>query len=239
MEDSKKLSKKIIVALDVDTKEKALSLVRQLETAEVFKVGLELFTAEGPTLLEELHRLGKKTFLDLKLHDIPNTVSGAIRSGLKQNIYMMTLHASGGREMMARAAGEAKEQAKKMGRSNPLLLAVTILTSMKNEQLKEIGMEADTDSQVLRLARLAKEAGMDGVVCSPLEIEKIVAEFGKDLLIVAPGIRPSWAAVDDQKRILTPKLALQKGADFMVIGRPITKAQNPGKAFLDIIEELV
>jgi orotidine-5'-phosphate decarboxylase len=151
---------------------------------------------------------------------------------------MLTLHSSGGREMMQRAADAVIEEAEKEGTTKPLLLAVTILTSLKDEQLREIGMEEDTLSQVLKLAKLAKEGGVDGVVCSPQEIEIVKRELGRDFLVVAPGIRPSWAAAHDQKRILTPSLAIQKGADFLVIGRPIIKAESPREAFLKIIEEL-
>lgn len=232
------LAKKIIVALDVDTREQALSLIRQLERAEIFKVGLKLFSAEGPSLLRELKALRKKIFLDLKLHDIPNTVAEAVKVAVRHGVYMLTLHSSGGREMMERASDSAAEEAEKEGREKPFLLAVTILTSLKDEQLKEIGMEANTFKQVLKLTSLAKEAGVEGIVCSPQEIEIVKKEFGRDFLVVAPGIRPSWAAAHDQKRILTPTLAIQKGADYLVIGRPIIEADSPQKAFLKIVEEL-
>jgi orotidine-5'-phosphate decarboxylase len=238
MNQKSDLVKKIIVALDVGSEEKALSLVRDLKEARLFKVGLRLFSAEGPSLLKEIKDLGRNVFLDLKLHDIPNTVADAVGAAVRHGVYMLTLHASGGREMMERAAEAAIEEAQKAGKSRPLLLAVTILTSLKDEQLGEIGMEQDTLRQVLKLALLAKEAGVDGVVCSPQEIEMVKKELGRDFLVVAPGIRPSWAAADDQKRILTPSLAIQKGADFLVIGRPIIKAESPQEAFLKIMDEL-
>lgn len=239
MNDSKrKLEEKIIVALDVPSKEEALTLVRMLESANLFKVGLELFTAEGPKLLREIQDQGKKVFLDLKLHDIPNTAAGAVRSGIKHRVHMMTLHASGGLEMMARASEEASQRAGQEGVTKPLLLAVTILTSLKDEQLNEIGMEANTEGQVIKLAHLAKKAGMEGVVCSPLEIELIKEKMGDDFLVVAPGIRPAWASAHDQKRIMTPSQAVQKGADYMVIGRPITKDASPQEAFQRIADEL-
>lgn len=228
------LAKRIIVALDVGSREEALPLIRQLEGVEIFKVGLKLFTAEGPSLLREVKILRKKIFLDLKLHDIPNTVAEAVKVAVKHGAHMLTLHSSGGREMMERAVDAAKKE----GTDKPLLLAVTILTSLKDDQLREIGMPADTFTQVLRLAKLAREAGVDGVVCSPQEIEIIRKEIGKDLLVVVPGIRPSWAVAHDQKRIMTPSLAIQKGADYLVIGRPIISAPSPQEAFLKILDEL-
>lgn len=237
MEREKNTARKIIVALDVNTRQEALELVRELPAAEIFKVGLRLFAAEGPSLLQDIHAFGKKTFLDLKLHDIPDQVAGAILSGATHGVHMMTLHASGGREMMAAARSAAQEAEKKKG-SKPLLLAVTILTSLKEEQLKDIGMDDRVLSQVLRLSKLAGEEGMDGVVCSPQEIDIIKKEFGVRFLVVSPGIRPVWAAAQDQKRILTPFEALAKGVDYMVIGRPIIKAPSPSEAFSKILEDL-
>lgn len=228
------LAKRIIVALDVGSREEALPLIRQLEGVEIFKVGLKLFTAEGPSLLREVKILRKKIFLDLKLHDIPNTVAEVVKVAVKHGAHMLTLHSSGGREMMERAVDAAKKE----GTAKLLLLAVTILTSLKDDGLQEIGMPADTLNQVLRLAKLAREAGVDGVVCSPQEIEIIRKEIGKDLLVVVPGIRPSWAVAHDQKRIMTPSLAIQKGADYLVIGRPIITAPSPHEAFLKILNEL-
>lgn len=237
METKYDFAKKIIVALDVEGREKALSLVRRLDRAEIFKVGLKLFTAEGPVFLREVMGLGKKIFLDLKLHDIPNTVAGAVKMGIKNGAYMLTLHASGGREMMTRAA-EAAREAVAAGKTKPLLLAVTVLTSLKDEDLKEIGITSETRRQVLRLANLARETGMDGVVCSPQEIDFIRKELRKDFLVVTPGIRPSWTAAHDQKRIMTPSQAIEKGADYLVIGRPIIEAPSPEEAFFKICEEL-
>jgi orotidine-5'-phosphate decarboxylase len=231
-------TERIIVALDVQTRGEALSLVEELPDAEIFKVGLTLFSAEGPSLLKEIQSHGKKIFLDLKLHDIPHQTAGAVRAGLGHGIHIMTLHASGGREMMVRASDTAEQEARQTGVAKPLLLAVTVLTSLKRDQLREIGMDEKVNEQVLRLARLAKESGMDGVVCSPKEIDIIKGEFGRDFLVVSPGIRPSWSAAQDQKRILTPGEALKKGVDYMVIGRPITRASSPSEAFLKIGEEL-
>ncbi|MEN6561398.1 MAG: orotidine-5'-phosphate decarboxylase [Acidobacteriota bacterium] len=229
---------RIIIALDVQTREEGSALVGRLRDARTFKVGLELFTAEGPALFRKLKVLRKDIFLDLKLHDIPNTVSGAVRSALKHGVQMMTLHASGGREMMARAAETARAAAEAAKGPKPLLLGVTVLTSLKGADLEEVGQGADVASQVVRLAGLAKASGLDGVVCSPQEIEVLRREYGRDLVIVTPGIRPVWAAAQDQKRIMTPADAVARGADYLVIGRPITGAPSPNEAFLRIVEEL-
>jgi orotidine-5'-phosphate decarboxylase len=238
MDTDKELAEKIIIALDVDSKDEALSLVKELAQAEIFKVGLTLFTSQGPSLIREIQNLGKKIFLDLKLHDIPSQIAGALKAGVGLGVRMMTLHASGGREMMARAAESARQESEKLGRPRPLLLAVTVLTSLKEDQLRDIGMSDGIFEQVLRLAKMAEQEGMDGVVCSPLEIDVIKKNLGQNFLVVSPGIRPEWAAAQDQKRILTPSQAIQMGVDYMVIGRPVTKAPSPSKAFLRILEEL-
>ncbi len=203
------------------------------------KLGLEFFCANGPEGIRQIARAGgKDIFLDLKLHDIPNTVAGAVRSAFKHGVQMMTIHTSGGREMMAKAA-EAARAAAEAGRGpKPILLGVTVLTSLKGADLEEVGLTSDVASQVLRLAGLAKAAGMDGVVCSPQEIEVLRKEYGRELTIVTPGIRPVWAAAQDQKRIMTPAEAVAKGADYLVIGRPVTGAPDPNEAFLKIVEEL-
>jgi orotidine-5'-phosphate decarboxylase len=238
MTDKSALAKKIIVALDVNTKAEALSLVRRLEGAEIFKIGLRLFTAEGPSLLQDIQETGKTVFLDLKFHDIPDQVAGAVKTGIGHSVHMMTLHAAGGREMLSAAVKAAKEESQKRGAAKPLLLAVTILTSLKEEQLRDIGMKDDLSGQVLKLAGMAQEEGMDGVVCSPLEIDLLKQKFSSKLKIVTPGIRPQWASAQDQKRILTPGQAVQKGVDYMVIGRPITQAPSPEEALGKILEEL-
>lgn len=229
---------RIITALDVETKAQALELVRQLDQAVFFKVGLELFTAEGPALLQEIKALDKAVFLDLKLHDIPNTVGEAARVAVRHGARMMTIHTSGGGEMMARAAATAAEESAKRGTPRPVLLGVTILTSLKNDDLRSIGMDPDTSAQVLRLAALAQASGMNGVVCSAQEIEIVRREAGPDFLIVTPGIRPAWSAAQDQKRIMTPALAVEKGSDYLVVGRPITQAASPREAFQKIVDEL-
>ena len=229
---------RIIIALDVPAKEEAIALVSRLKDARTFKVGLELFTAEGPALFRKLKALRKDIFLDLKLHDIPNTVAGAVRSAFKHGVQMTTIHTSGGREMMAKAAEAARRTAEETGRPKPVLLGVTVLTSLKGADLEEVGQPSDVAGQVLRLAGLAKAAGLDGVVCSPQEIEVLRREYGRELTIVTPGIRPVWAAAQDQKRIMTPAEAVAKGADYLVIGRPITGAPSPNEAFLRVVEEL-
>jgi orotidine-5'-phosphate decarboxylase len=231
-------NERIIIALDVESKAQALALVRELADARVFKVGLELFTSEGPELLKAIQALGKDVFLDLKLHDIPNTVAEATRIGVRHGAYMMTIHTSGGEAMMAKAAQVVREESEKRGTCKPLLLGVTILTSLKNEELAAIGMVPDTAAQVGRLAKLAKKAGMDGVVCSAQEIELVRKDVGPEFLIVTPGIRPAWAAAQDQKRVMTPAEAVAKGSDYLVIGRPITQAPSPREAFAKIVAEL-
>jgi len=230
--------RKIIIALDVETGERALALVRELGEARIFKVGLELFTAEGPGLLKNIRDLGKEVFLDLKLHDIPNTVAEATRIGARHGASMMTIHASGGQEMMSRAAEAALVESGKSRLPKPVLLGVTILTSLKSEELRQIGMVADTGAQVVRLAALTKRAKLDGVVCSAQEIEIVRKEVGPGFLIVTPGIRPAWASAQDQKRIMTPAEAMEKGSNYLVIGRPVTRAASPREAFLRIVEEL-
>jgi orotidine-5'-phosphate decarboxylase len=229
---------RIIIALDVKDKDEAAAVVSGLMDARTFKIGLELFTAEGPALFKKLKVLRKDIFLDLKLHDIPNTVAGAARAAVRHGVQMMTIHTSGGREMMARAAEAARDTAEAEKLPKPLLLGVTVLTSLRAAELGEVGMNPDVAAQVLRLAGLAKAAGMDGVVCSPQEIEIVRKEFGRELLVVTPGIRPAWAAAQDQKRIMTPAEAVAKGADYLVIGRPITGASSPADAFRRIVEEI-
>ena len=231
-------AQRIITALDVEGREPALALIRKLHKARVFKVGLELFTAEGPALVRDIRAMGKDVFLDLKMHDIPNTVGEAVRMGVRLGAYMMTVHTSGGPEMMARAAETARDEAEKRGTVQPILLGVTILTSLKNDDLGKIGMAADTAGQVRRLAGLARGAGLDGIVCSAQEIEIVRTEVGPEMLIVTPGIRPAGTDVQDQKRVMTPALAVAKGSDYLVIGRPITQAADPIKALESVASEI-
>lgn len=227
--------KKIIVALDFDTFDAALALAKQLDPAQCrLKVGKELFTYCGPRIVEELHELGFEVFLDLKFHDIPNTVAKAVKAAADLGVWMVNVHASGGLEMMkaARAVLET------YGETRPLLIAVTVLTSMSAEDLTQTGCQNSPEQQVLHLATLTQQAGLDGVVCSSQEASVLKAAFGKDFLLVTPGIRPQNTASGDQKRIMTPPAALKAGSDYLVIGRPITQALTPLKALIDIAEEI-
>lgn len=198
------------------------------------KLGKEFFTAHGPAGVQRIAQHGLPIFLDLKFHDIPNTVAGAIRASLPLGPAIVNVHASGGSTMM-NAAVRAGQEA---GEDRPMIIAVTILTSLGDEDLNELGLHMTAKDQVVRLAKLAQAAGMDGVVCSPREIEAIRAACGPQFKLVVPGIRPIWAATGDQKRIMTPKEAVDAGADYLVIGRPITQAANPVEAARKIAEEL-
>ena len=227
------MKSKIFVALDVETKEKALEIVGDLKgLGACFKVGKQLFTSTGPELVREIVGMGEDVFLDLKYHDIPNTVAKAGAAAAQLGVKIFNVHASGGRKMMEAVREEMNKLA-----DPPLVLAVTILTSLGEEDIREVGFDRTIPEQIARLARLAKDSGMDGVVASPLEIELIRETCGKDFKILTPGIRPAFAAVNDQKRIATPAEALRKGADYLVIGRPITAAENRREAFLKILEE--
>jgi orotidine-5'-phosphate decarboxylase len=200
----------------------------------MFKVGGQLFTAEGPRAVTKLADLGFDIFLDLKFHDIPNTVARAVAAAVRlPRVRLMTLHAAGGLAVM-RAAREAAGTKK----NRPALLAVTVLTSFDEPTLREIGMEGSLGSRVAALARLARTAGMDGVVCSALEAPAVRREFGPDFKILVPGVRPASAAVNDQSRIATPADAVRAGADYLVVGRPITAAANPRTAALEIVAEI-
>jgi orotidine-5'-phosphate decarboxylase len=222
---------KIIVALDVATKERALDLVNELrDQISFFKIGLQLYTAEGPEIVRAVLSAGAKVWLDLKLYDIPNTVARAVESATHLGVHMLTIHLSGGSEMI-RAATEARA-------NNMLLLGVTVLTSATKQTLREIGVSGKVDNQVLLLARLGVEAGIDGVVASPHEVKKLRAEFGGKIKIAVQGIRPTWAEPGDQKRFMTPREALEAGADYIGIGRPITAQRNPRDAVAKILEEI-
>ena len=222
---------KIIVALDVATKEKALELVKELrDRISFFKIGLQLYTAEGPEIVRSVLATDAKVWLDLKLYDIPNTVARAVESANNLGVNMLTIHLSGGSEMIAAATA---------ARANSmLLLGVTVLTSATEQTLREIGLSGKMDEQVLRLARLGVQAGIDGVVASPHEIQKLRAEFGDKIKIAVQGIRPTWAEPGDQKRFMTPHEALEAGADYIGIGRPITAHARPSEAVEKILKEL-
>ncbi|MBT7943228.1 MAG: orotidine-5'-phosphate decarboxylase [Alphaproteobacteria bacterium] len=229
-----KPSNRIFVALDTTDLDHALALGRDLAgLVGGVKGGKEFFTALGPDGVRAVTELGMPVFLDLKFHDIPATVAGAVRAALALNPYMLNVHASGGAAMMQAAAAASGEAADK-----PLVLAVTVLTSLSDDDLASVGVGGDTASQVLRLAQLAQLSGLDGVVCSAREAEALRAALGPDFKLVVPGIRPDWAASDDQKRITTPSQAVALGADYLVIGRPITGADNPAAAAKRIADEL-
>lgn len=228
---------KLIVALDLASGEAALQMADQLQGhAACFKVGLELFSAEGPSLVRELVRQGKRVFLDLKLHDIPNTVRGAAREAARLGVSMFTVHAAGGRGMMTAAAEGAREGAGDA--QPPLVLGVTVLTSLTNADLTEIGWKESSLATATRLARLAQASGLGGVIASPQEAAFIRQSLGADFAIVTPGIRPTATARHDQARSATPQAAIRAGADFLVVGRPITQAADPAAAARGIVDEI-
>jgi orotidine-5'-phosphate decarboxylase len=219
------------VALDVPDQDSALRLVERLGSAAPFyKVGLQLFTRCGPGVVEAVKATGAKVFLDLKFHDIPNTVRHSVEAACALGVDLLTIHLSGGGAMI-RAAAEAAS-------GGTLVLGVTVLTSSSRETLREVGTEGAVEDQVLRLARLAVENGVTGIVASPLEVTLLRQVFGSGLTIVTPGVRPEWAAANDQQRTLTPKAAMQAGADYLVIGRPITAQADPREAAERILGEL-
>jgi orotidine-5'-phosphate decarboxylase len=226
---------RIIVALDFPTQAQALALVDRLDPGRcALKVGKELFTRAGPALVEILIRRGYRVFLDLKFHDIPNTVAAACDAAADLGVWMVNLHASGGRRMM-----EAARERLAVHTAPPLLIAVTVLTSMDASDLAEIGCPDEPLDRVLRLARLTQAAGLSGIVCSPLEAARVRADLGAGFVLVTPGVRPASASVGDQRRVMTPRDALVAGADYLVIGRPITAAVDPLAALVAIEAEIV
>ena len=229
--------KKIIFALDVNGVDEIDRYAGMLSgKVGMFKIGKELFTSCGPEAVKAVQRHGGQVFLDLKYHDIPNTVAKAMLEAARLGVQLANLHALGGAEMMETAATAVR---KEFGDHRPRLLAVTILTSSTAETLQGVGIDLPVEQMVVRLAKLAREAGMDGVVASPLEIGLIRAACGPDFLIVTPGVRPTFAAVDDQKRIMTPAEAVGAGADYLVIGRPIAWAADPAAAADMIADEIL
>ncbi len=224
---------KIIVALDYQDAASAFNLVQQLDPSLCrLKVGKELFTAAGPQFIEQLTRSNFGVFLDLKFHDIPNTVAKACIAASNLGVWMLNVHASGGLEMM-----QAAQQAVQQSESKPLLIAVTVLTSMNQVSLNQIGIQTDLATHVMNLATLTQQAGLDGVVCSALEAQMLRVKLGDKFCLVTPGIRPTNVNQDDQSRVVTPADALKSGASYLVIGRPITKAENPRKALETIHQE--
>lgn len=225
---------KVIIALDYPDAASALALVEKLQPSLCrLKVGKELFTAAGPALLEKLAVRGFEIFLDLKFHDIPNTTAQACKAAAGLGVWMVNVHALGGRRML-----EAAREAIAGSISRPRLIAVTLLTSMAQEDLDELGIAATPARMVSRLAQLALDCGLDGVVCSAQEAAQLREQCGKGFCLVTPGIRPVHASLDDQSRVMTPVAALHAGASYLVIGRPITQAEDPLRALLDINEQI-
>ena len=232
---------KIILALDVSSENEAVDLVKELkDCVGAFKIGLELFTSTGPRIFEIVRNAGaEKIFFDGKFHDIPNTVAGAARAAVRMGVWMFNVHASGGSEMMRAASDAAGDEAHKLGAEAPLIIGVTILTSISAEMLREeLLISVPLESQVTNMARLSQNAGLNGVVASPQEIVTIKAACGSKFLVVTPGVRPTWAAANDQKRIMTPAEAVRNGADYLVIGRAVTGANDRCAAAKSIISEL-
>lgn len=230
---------RLIVALDVHTMEDVKQLVSKLgDSVSFYKVGMELFYSVGPEVVKWLKAEGKHVFLDLKLHDIPNTVAGGMASLMSLGADILNVHAAGGFTMMKVTAERLKEESEKRGIPCPKLIAITVLTSISQEEWEGMGQTANIKGQVVRLAMLAKKAGLDGVVASPQEAGLIKESCGSDFLIVTPGIRPANASADDQSRIATPEAALLAGATHLVVGRPIRAAENPRAAAVSIVEEM-
>jgi len=227
-------NERLIAALDVRSLDEAKAMVDSLIPAvKIFKVGLGLFTLCGPAAVKMVNDKGGKVFLDLKFHDIPNTVASAVKSASDLSVFILNVHTLGGSEMMRKAA-----EAVKGIPARPKILGVTILTSMDQKAINGLGIEKSVEEEVLNLAMMAREAGLDGVVASPQETSAIRQKLGKDFIVVTPGVRPKWAAKGDQKRIATPAEAIRSGADYIVVGRPIIKADDPVEAARKIIEEM-
>ena len=225
---------RLIVALDVPTAVDAQEIVYELgDSVSFYKVGLQLFTAEGPKIVSELVASGRKVFLDLKLHDIPNTAAGAVKSAAELGATMLTVHAAGGSKMLTAAAEAAKQAPQPV-----TILAVTVLTSLGEEDLRESGVQSSIPDQVLHLAKLAKSSGCGGIVTSPQEARKVRSALGPDIAIVTPGIRPAGAERGDQSRVATPTNAIRAGASHIVVGRPILAASNRNEAVTAILREL-
>jgi orotidine-5'-phosphate decarboxylase len=244
-ENKTQTENKIIVALDVSTAGEARKIIKEIGSeAGAFKIGLQLFTAAGASFVREVVREGHKVFLDVKFHDIPNTVAKASVEVARLGVWMFNIHASGGSEMMRRTVAEVAEICERENLEKPKIIGVTVLTSSDDETLKETGIAETAESQVLRLAALSAKNGLDGVVASPLEIKAIRQKIEReDFLIVTPGVRPEFhdanlGTNDDQKRVKTPKAAVADGANFLVIGRPVLQAENKLKALRQILEEI-
>jgi orotidine-5'-phosphate decarboxylase len=231
---------KLILALDVDNLKKAEELIEMLyPTVRIFKIGNQLFTAAGTKAIELVHKRKAEVFLDLKFHDIPNTVANTARVVAGLGVFMFNLHTSGGLLMMQKAKEACEEESKKLKTRRPLILGVTVLTSLTQSDLLFLGMaNRSLQEEVLFLAKLAQKAGLDGVICSAHELKTVRQEVGKDFVLLCPGVRPQGEAKQDQQRVLTPREAVQDGADFLVVGRPITQAADPLKAAKEILAEM-
>jgi orotidine-5'-phosphate decarboxylase len=230
----------VIVALDTASRERAMDLVRSLRgQISLFKVGMELYTAVGPSIVKDLRGLGAEVFLDLKYHDIPNTVARASAEAARLGVAMLDMHLSGGAAMIRRAVDEVEAICSVSQMRRPALLGITLLTSLGEEAMATLGIQRTPEDHVLALAAMGRESGLDGVVASPREIAPLRARFGPDFLLVAPGIRSEGSATDDQVRTLTPREAVQAGADYLVVGRPITGAENPAIAARDILRAVI
>jgi orotidine-5'-phosphate decarboxylase len=233
------MSNKIIVPLDVATIDDAVALIDKLPEVTFWKVGLELFTSTGPQILEILKSRQKQIFLDLKFHDIPNTVAGACRAAGRYGVDLLTVHATNGRDALIKATEAVKEGAAIAGVEPPKLIAITLLTSISSRQLAfDLRIPLELPEYALQMALMAKEAGLDGAVCSPQEVAQLRTTCGDNFLLVCPGVRPDWAEKGDQQRTFTPKKAFQAGASFLVIGRPITAAKEPALAWKMICDEV-
>lgn len=233
------VAERIIVPLDVPTEAAAIARLEQLPQVKFWKVGLELFVSTGPSLLERLKAQQKRIFLDLKFHDIPNTMAGACRAAGRYGVDLVTVHAAAGKAALQAAQVAAREAAVAAGYAPPNLVAVTLLTSIGARSLAfELKIPLELSDYVLQMALLAKESGLAGVVCSPQEASLLRQACGEDFLRVCPGVRPAWAGVGDQQRTMTPGAAMQAGATYLVIGRPITEAEDPGRAFERICQEI-
>jgi orotidine-5'-phosphate decarboxylase len=232
-------AEKLIVALDLSNLSEAEKLVKVLSgTVKIFKVGKELFTSAGPKAIQMIQAHSARVFLDLKFHDIPNTVGAACEAAVRLRVFMLNVHVTGGKPMLFKAVQSVHQTAGKEKINPPYLLGVTVLTSMTDADLKDVGIKKKLKRQVEDLSVLAKNCGLDGVVASGQEIDTIRKAAGKDFLIVTPGVRPIWAAHGDQRRVITPKEAIQKGADFIVVGRPITEHPKPKIAAERILDEM-
>ncbi|MDO4580976.1 MAG: orotidine-5'-phosphate decarboxylase [Bacillota bacterium] len=234
------MKERLIVALDVASRREAFYFVRLLqEEAGAYKIGMQLYNSEGPDMVEYIQLYGGKVFVDLKFHDIPNTVAQTSRVMARRQAFMYTMHAGGGSKMLKASAEAVADEAAKLAIEKPLALGVTVLTSISQQEFHdELGLTVSIGEHVLHLAQMAKRSGLDGVVCSPHEIKAIREVCGEDFLIVTPGVRPAWAGSDDQQRIMTPGEAIRMGASYLVVGRPITKAEDPAAAARRIVDEM-